>query len=102
MATAMGTITSGPKLPLRAHGLNPDLAAGCEFTSVVGHTPRVSGAVVVRAAIWALEIATRRRGTVIIGDVVQVGNKMNPARQAANALCIGVGQGIALALERMA
>jgi acetyl-CoA C-acetyltransferase len=43
------------------------------------------GAVAVRAALERAKVAPERIGTVVMGNVVQAGNKMNPARQAAIA-----------------
>lgn len=41
------------------------------------------GAVVVRAALERAKLPPADVGTVVMGNVIQAGNKMNPARQAA-------------------
>lgn len=41
------------------------------------------GAIVVRAALERAKLAPGDIGTVVMGNVIQAGNKMNPARQAA-------------------
>lgn len=41
------------------------------------------GAVVVRATLERAELSPGDIGTVVMGNVIQAGNKMNPARQAA-------------------
>lgn len=41
------------------------------------------GAVVVRAALERAKLPPAEVGTVVMGNVIQAGNKMNPARQAA-------------------
>ena len=41
------------------------------------------GAVVVRAPLKHAKLSAGDIGTVVMGDVIQAGNKMNPARQAA-------------------
>ncbi len=41
------------------------------------------GATVVRATIERAKVAPADIGTVVMGNVIQAGNKMNPARQAA-------------------
>lgn len=41
------------------------------------------GAVVVRAALERAKLSPADVGTVVMGNVIQAGNKMNPARQAA-------------------
>jgi acetyl-CoA C-acetyltransferase len=41
------------------------------------------GAVVVRATLERAKLAPDDIGTVVMGNVIQAGNKMNPARQAA-------------------
>jgi acetyl-CoA C-acetyltransferase len=41
------------------------------------------GAVVVRATLERAKLQPGDVGTVVMGNVVQAGNKMNPARQAA-------------------
>jgi len=41
------------------------------------------GAAAIRAAVMRAGIAPEQIGTVVMGNVVQAGNKMNPARQAA-------------------
>lgn len=41
------------------------------------------GAVVVRATLERAKLAPRDIDTVVMGNVIQAGNKMNPARQAA-------------------
>ena len=47
-------------------------------------TPAVDlGAVVVRAALERAKLPAAEIDTVVMGNVVQAGNKMNPARQAA-------------------
>ena len=47
-------------------------------------TPAVDlGAVVVRATIERAKLAPNDIATVVMGNVIQAGNKMNPARQAA-------------------
>jgi acetyl-CoA C-acetyltransferase len=47
-------------------------------------TPAVDlGAVVVRATLERAKLPPGEVGTVVMGNVVQAGNKMNPARQAA-------------------
>ena len=47
-------------------------------------TPAVDlGAVVVRATIERAKLAPKDIATVVMGNVIQAGNKMNPARQAA-------------------
>ena len=47
-------------------------------------TPAVDlGAVVVRAALERAKLSAAEIDTVVMGNVVQAGNKMNPARQAA-------------------
>ena len=47
-------------------------------------TPAVDlGAVVVRATLERAKLPPGEIGTVVMGNVVQAGNKMNPARQAA-------------------
>ena len=47
-------------------------------------TPAVDlGAVVVRATIERAKLAPGDMDTVVMGNVIQAGNKMNPARQAA-------------------
>ena len=47
-------------------------------------TPAVElGAVVVRAAIERAELPSGDINTIVMGNVIQAGNKMNPARQAA-------------------
>ena len=47
-------------------------------------TPAVElGAVVVRATIERTKLASGDINTVVMGNVIQAGNKMNPARQAA-------------------
>jgi acetyl-CoA C-acetyltransferase len=47
-------------------------------------TPAVDlGAVVVRAALERAKLPAGEVDTVVMGNVVQAGNKMNPARQAA-------------------
>jgi acetyl-CoA C-acetyltransferase len=53
------------------------------------------GAVVVRETLRRAALAPEAIDAVVLGQVIQAGAKMNPARQAA----IGGGQGIALALE---
>ena len=47
-------------------------------------TPAVDlGAVVIRATLDSAKLSPREVGTVVMGNVIQAGNKMNPARQAA-------------------
>lgn len=47
-------------------------------------TPAVGlGAAVVRATVERAKLAPGDIGTVVMGNVIQAGNKMNPARQAA-------------------
>ena len=47
-------------------------------------TPAVDlGAVVVRATLERAKLPPGDIGTVVMGNVIQAGNKMNPARQAA-------------------
>ncbi len=47
-------------------------------------TPAVDlGAAVVRATVERAKLAPGDVGTVVMGNVIQAGNKMNPARQAA-------------------
>jgi acetyl-CoA C-acetyltransferase len=47
-------------------------------------TPAVDlGATAIRATIERAKLASSDIGTVVMGNVVQAGNKMNPARQAA-------------------
>jgi acetyl-CoA C-acetyltransferase len=41
------------------------------------------GATAIRAALARAKVAPDQVGTVVMGNVVQAGNKMNPARQAA-------------------
>ena len=41
------------------------------------------GAVVVRATLDRAKLASDEVDTVIMGNVIQAGNKMNPARQAS-------------------
>jgi len=41
------------------------------------------GAVVVRAALERAKLPPAEVGTIVMGNVIQAGNKMNPARQAA-------------------
>src|SRR5579862_7007873 len=46
-------------------------------------TATALGAVAIRAALARAGVAADQVGTVVMGNVVQAGNKMNPARQAA-------------------
>ncbi len=41
------------------------------------------GSAVVRATLERAKVASKDIGTVVMGNVIQAGNKMNPARQAA-------------------
>jgi acetyl-CoA C-acetyltransferase len=41
------------------------------------------GAAVIRASITRAKLAPNDIETVVMGNVIQAGNKMNPARQAA-------------------
>ena len=41
------------------------------------------GAVAIRATLERSELASGEIETVVMGNVIQAGNKMNPARQAA-------------------
>ena len=41
------------------------------------------GAVAVRATLERAKLSSGDIGTVVMGNVIQAGNKMNPARQAA-------------------
>ena len=54
------------------------------FGGTLKDTPAVDiGAVVVRAALERAKLPAGEINTVVMGNVVQAGNKMNPARQAA-------------------
>jgi acetyl-CoA C-acetyltransferase len=53
------------------------------------------GATAIRAALARASIAPEQVGTVVMGNVVQAGNKMNPARQAA------VGAGLPVSVPAM-
>jgi acetyl-CoA C-acetyltransferase len=54
------------------------------YGGMLKDTPAVDlGAVVVRAALERAKLPAGEIATVVMGNVVQAGNKMNPARQAA-------------------
>lgn len=50
-------------------------------------TPAIElGAAVVRATLERSKLSPGDVDTVVLGNVIQAGNKMNPARQAVNRL----------------
>jgi acetyl-CoA C-acetyltransferase len=54
------------------------------FGGTLKDVPAVDlGAVAIRAAVQRAGLQPHESGTVIMGNAVQAGNKMNPARQAA-------------------
>ncbi len=54
------------------------------FGGTLKDVPAVDlGAVAIRAALQRAGLQTHQIGTVVMGNAVQAGNKMNPARQAA-------------------
>jgi acetyl-CoA C-acetyltransferase len=60
------------------------------------------GAAVIGETLKRANLAADKVQTLVMGNVIQAGVKMNPARQAGIVtLCIGGGQGIALALEML-
>lgn len=99
------------------------------FNGTLKATPAVDlGATVVRETVRRSRVDVARIGSVVMGNVIQAGNRMNPARQAAlkggipvavpamtvNRVCgsgaqaiasaaqeFGGGQGIALALAAL-
>ena len=109
-------------------------AIGAYNGALKGVPATALGAVVVRETLRRAGLSPGEIGSVVIGNVIQAGNRMNPARQASIGgavahghpigatgavlvtrllhsmkrdglrkgvvtLCIGGGQGIALALE---
>src|SRR5215475_2236579 len=53
------------------------------------------GAIVVRETLWRAGLSGNDIGTVVMGNVIQAGNKMNPARQAA------IGGGVPVSVPAM-
>jgi acetyl-CoA C-acetyltransferase len=66
------------------------------FNGTLKDTPAAAlGAAVVRETLRRSELAPERIGSVVMGNVVQAGNRMNPARQAA------IGGGIPVAVPAL-
>ena len=62
------------------------------FNGTLKDTPAPElGAVVIRETMRRSGLAPERIGSVVMGNVIQAGNRMNPARQAAIAGGIPVG-----------
>ena len=54
------------------------------YNGTLKDTPAVElGATAIRACLERAAIGGDEVGTVVMGNVIQAGNKMNPARQAA-------------------
>src|ERR1700761_9859184 len=65
---------------------NPVRTAIGAFGGTLKDVPATDlGALVVREAVRRSGIDASKLGSVVMGNVVQAGNKMNPARQAAMA-----------------
>lgn len=86
------------------------------FSGSLKETPGTElGATAIRAVLARTKLDPARVEAAVMGNVVQAGNKMNPARQATisgglpvevpamtvNRVCGSGAQGIALALESM-
>ena len=66
------------------------------FNGTLKDTPAAAlGATVVRETLRRSQIAPERVGSVVMGNVIQAGNRMNPARQAA------IGGGIPVAVPAL-
>lgn len=65
-------------------------AVGAYNGSLKGVAATELGAVVVRETLKRSDLDAERLGSVIMGNVIQAGNRMNPARQAAIAAGVPV------------
>ena len=71
---------------------HPVRTAFGNFNGTLKDTPAPElGAVVIRETMRRSGLAPERIGSVVMGNVIQAGNRMNPARQAAIAGGIPVG-----------
>jgi acetyl-CoA C-acetyltransferase len=76
---------------MSAQGVTQDIILACPVRTAIGAyngslkgTPAPDlGAVVVRETLRRAGLDAAAVGSVVIGNVIQAGNKMNPARQAA-------------------
>jgi acetyl-CoA C-acetyltransferase len=66
------------------------------YNGTLKDTPAVElGAIAIKACLERSGVAGKDVGTVVMGNVIQAGNKMNPARQAA------IGGGIPVEVPAM-
>ena len=66
------------------------------YNGALKGTPAVDlGAAMIRETLARAKISPERIGTVVMGNVIQAGNRMNPARQAA------IGGGLSVAVPAM-